>query len=120
MAVKDKASGLKYTYELSKRERTRPEVIRAAWGALYFALGFVMSGARVLGDGAPFGLAMVACAGAGINGVCCLVGSALGYFVSGGAEWGIKYVAACVMAFTVAFVVQASLHPSAPFVTLKP
>lgn len=104
MAVKDKASGLKYTYELSKRERTRPEVIRAAWGALYFALGFVMSGARVLGDGAPFGLAMVACAGAGINGVCCLVGSALGYFVSGGAEWGIKYVAACVMTFTVAFV----------------
>lgn len=104
MAVKGKAGGLKATYELSKRERAKPEVVRAAWAALYFLLGFMMSGARVLGDGAPFGLAMVASAGAGLNGVCGLVGAALGYFATGGVEWGIKYVAACVLAFTVAFV----------------
>jgi len=104
MAVKGRAGGLKAALELSKRERSKPEVARAAWAALYFALGFVMSGARVLSDGAPFGLAMVASAGAGLNGVCCLVGSALGYFATGGVEWGIKYVAACVLAFTVAFV----------------
>lgn len=104
MAVKDGTGGLKNTLALAKQERTNPEVVRAAWAALYFALGFVMSGARVLQDGAPFGLAMAACAGAGVDGVCCLVGASLGYFVTGGLEWGIKYAAACVMAFTAAFV----------------
>ena len=104
MAVRGRAGGLRYTYELSRNERTKPEVLHAAWAAVYFMLGFVMSGTRVLTEGAPFGLAAVAASGAGLNGVCCLAGAAMGYFVTGGVEWGIKYVAACVMVFTIAFV----------------
>lgn len=119
MAVRGKAGGLKATYELSKRERAKPEVVRAAWAALYFLLGFAMSGTRVLGDGAPFGLAMVSSAGAGLNGVCSLVGAALGYFATGGVEWGIKYVAACVLAFTVAFVfMETKLYGKAFFLPI--
>lgn len=70
---------------------------------LYFALGLGMSFARVLGDGAPFGLALVACAGAGTAGVGALLGAALGYLL-GGLEWGIRYIAGAVLIYTIAFV----------------
>ena len=69
---------------------------------LYFTLGLGMSFARVLGDGAPFGLALVACAGAGAAGVSALLGAALGYLL-GGLEWGIRYLAGAVLVYTVAF-----------------
>ena len=106
MAENSGVEKLRGAYELSKRERSNPEVQRAAWAGLYFVMGFIMSGARVMTNGAPFGLAMCACAGAGLNGVSCLVGAALGYFITGGVEWGIKYAAACVLVFTIAFVFQ--------------
>ena len=41
----------------------------AARCGIYMLLGGVMSCSRVLGDGAPFGMAMVACSGPGISGV---------------------------------------------------
>lgn len=104
MAMKSGERGIKRTIELSKRERGNPDVLKASWAALYLVLGFIMAGGRVLTDGAPFGLALVAAAGAGLNGMGCLAGAALGYFATGGVEWGIRYVAACVLAFTAAFV----------------
>ena len=71
---------------------------------VFFSLmGFLLSLARVLGDGAPFGMAFVACAGAGLSGVCALLGAALGYLCGGGLEWGIRYVAASVLVYTVGF-----------------
>ena len=70
----------------------------------YMGLGLVMACARVLESGAPFGMAMVACAGAGVSGVFALTGAALGYLVSGGIEWGIRYIAAAVLVYTIAFV----------------
>ena len=76
----------------------------AARCTAYMLLGAVMSCARVLENGAPFGMAMVACAGPGISGVFALTGAALGYLVSGGIEWGIRYIAAAVLVYTVAFV----------------
>ena len=64
---------------------------------IYMGLGCVMACARVLENGAPFGMAMAACSGAGVSGVFALAGAALGYLISGGIEWGIRYIAAAVM-----------------------
>ena len=49
---------------------------------------------------------MVACSGAGLSGVFALVGASLGYVLSGGVEWGIRYIAASVLVYTAAFVFQ--------------
>lgn len=73
---------------------------------IYMGLGMGMSCARVLESGAPLGMAMVACSGAGLTGVCALVGASLGYLLSGGLEWGIRYVAASVLVYTISFVFQ--------------
>ena len=73
---------------------------------MFFLLGLVMSCARVLENGAPFGMAMVACSGPGVYGVFALTGAALGYLISGGVEWGIRYIAAAVLVYTIAFIFQ--------------
>ena len=88
------------------RRRVDPRVYMAARCAVYMGLGMMMSCARVGGGGAPLGMAMVACSGAGLSGVFALVGASLGYVLSGGVEWGIRYVAASVLVYTVAFVFQ--------------
>ncbi len=51
-------------------------------------------------------MAMAACSGPGLNGVFALAGAALGYLISGGVEWGIRYIAAAVLVYTIAFVFQ--------------
>ena len=71
---------------------------------LYMLMGLTMAWSRVMGNGAPFGMAMVACSGAGISGVFALCGASLGYLFSGGLEWGIRYIAAAVLVYTIAFV----------------
>ena len=72
--------------------------------ALYLLLGMSLACARVFHNGAPFGMAMVACAGAGISGVFALIGASLGYLIGGGIEWGVRYIAASVLVYTIAFV----------------
>ena len=76
----------------------------AARCGMYMLMGGVMACARVLGNGAPFGMAMVASSGAGLSGVCALLGAATGYLFGGGLEWGIRYIAASVLVYTIAFV----------------
>lgn len=76
----------------------------AARCGLYGLMGAVMACARVLENGAPFGMAMVACSGAGLSGVCALLGAAAGYLLGGGLEWGVRYIAASVLIYTIAFV----------------
>ena len=73
----------------------------------YMLAGFVTACARVLASGAPFGMAFVAAAGPGVKGVFALAGVALGYLLSGGIDWGIRYIAAAVLVYTVGFVFQA-------------
>lgn len=87
---------------------------------VYFLLGLTMSCARVLAGGGPFGMAMVACAGPGLSGVFALAGAAAGYLLGGGLEWGIRYIAASVLVYTISFVFhelpvyrQAAFMPSA-------
>ncbi len=85
--------------------RPGPERMRrAALAGVDFLLGFTLSAARVAGDAAPFGAAAVASGGIGSGGVCRLAGACLGYLAVGGLDWGVRYAAACVMVFTVAFV----------------
>jgi len=87
-----------------KLARLDSRVIFAARCGIYMGMGLVMSCARVLESGAPFGMAMVACSGPGISGVFALIGASLGYLLSGGIDWGIRYVAASVLVYTIAFV----------------
>ncbi len=75
----------------------------ARWG-VSFLLGFALACARVLETGGPFGMAFVACAGPGFTGVCALLGASLGYMAGGGLDWGVRYVAASVLVYTVAYV----------------
>ncbi len=77
----------------------------ARWG-LYFLLGFTMASAKVLSYGGPFGMALVAAAGCGGAGVSALAGAALGYLVNGGLDWSLRYIAASVLVFTVAYLFQ--------------
>jgi len=71
---------------------------------VYLLLGLIMACSKVLESGAPFGMSMVACAGPGLSGVFALAGAALGYLLGGGLEWGIRYIAAAVLIYTVSFV----------------
>ena len=80
----------------------------AGRAGLYLLMGGIMACARVLSGGAPFGMAMVACSGAGLSGVFALLGASLGYLLSGGLEWGIRYIAASVLVYTIAFVFHES------------
>ena len=76
----------------------------AAHCGIYFTLGLALACARVLDNCAPFGMALVAAAGPGLSGVSALLGASLGYLGASGLEWGIRYVAASVLVYTVAFV----------------
>lgn len=84
--------------------QTDVRFLLAARCGIYMLLGAAMSWARVLQSGAPFGMAFVACSGSGITGVFALTGAAIGYLLSGGIEWGIRYIAASVLIYTVSFV----------------
>lgn len=91
-------------YSAVKAERADTQymlMLRAVSSALFAGL---MSCARIMDASAPFGIAAVACAGVGLNGVCALAGAAAAYLFSGGLEWGIRYVAACVLVYTLEFV----------------
>lgn len=71
---------------------------------LNFILGFALSAARVMGNLAPFGVAAVGRAGPDAGGFCCLAGVCAGYLLTGGFDWGIRYVATVMIIYTVAFV----------------
>ncbi len=66
----------------------------------------MMAAARLSGGIAPFGVAAAAQAGHGLGGACALGGAVLGYLSVCGLDEGLKYAAACVLVFTIAFVMQ--------------
>ena len=86
------------------RLRSEKTALLAGRCGVAFLLGFTLAGARVRLTGAPFGVALAASAGSGLLGVCALLGACLGYLVTGGLEWGVRYMAASVLVYTVAFV----------------
>ena len=80
-----------------------PALVRFAECAIRFLLGAVLSGAEIFGGYAPFGLGLVASSGSGVDGFCALLGACLGYLSFQGFAEGLRYVAACILAYSVAF-----------------
>lgn len=84
-------------------------LLRAMHTLLYAAMGLVLSTAQLLGRPAPFGVALVACAGSGITGISALIGASVGYLAGSGLTSGIRYIAAAVLAFTTAFLMRGRM-----------
>ncbi len=103
MDVKDRVAAIRTAVAVPKNGKPSAEVIRSAYAMLSFLAGFMLSAARLSGSGSPFGVAAVAAAGAGINGAGCLIGAVLGYIVTGGIAWGIRYAAAAMLVYTAQF-----------------
>lgn len=102
-----------------KSLRIRPFMKQIAGYGLNFLLGFGLSFARVFSVCGPFGLSMVARAGGGTAGAFCLAGTILGYVVSGGIDWAIRYIAASVLIYTASFAFQnIAIYDSAWFMPL--
>ena len=75
MDVKEKVAAIKTAVALPRGGNTSPELVRSAYTMLSFLAGFMLSAARLLGSGSPFGVAAVAAAGPGIYGAGCLIGA---------------------------------------------
>lgn len=100
----DAQSGIDSFFRLflrSESEERWRALLRCGCAAV---LGFILSLVRTTGGGAPFGIALTAAVGTGWTGAGALLGAVLGYFLSGGLGWGIRYIAACVLVFTVSYI----------------
>ncbi|MDY3992254.1 MAG: SpoIIE family protein phosphatase [Evtepia sp.] len=104
MATKEK-SGRKLlrfprrdTVNLSRRA-----FLGAAETAVGFLLGAVLAGAELFGRYTPFGVAAVAAAGSGLSGFFTLAGTCLGYLCLSGLTDGMRYAAAAILTYSVAF-----------------
>lgn len=80
-----------------------PVLTRSAESMIRFLLGAVLAGGELLGGCAPFGIGLVGCSGSGTDGLCALLGSVFGYLFFRGFTEGLRYAAACVLVFSVAF-----------------
>ena len=80
-----------------------PALVRSAECAIRFLLGAMLAGAEIFGGYAPFALGLVASSGSGPDGFCALAGACLGYLSFQGFVEGLRYVAASILVFSVAF-----------------
>ncbi len=78
-------------------------LVRAVECAIRLLLGALLAGAEIFGGYAPFGLGFVAAAGSGLDGFCALLGACFGYLVLQGLPVGLRYVAAAILVYAVAF-----------------
>ena len=106
MDVRESISAVKTAVEEGANRPHSEELIKASRAVVSFIGGFLLSAAMVLGTGSPFGIAAVAAAGAGLSGLCCLLGTSLGYIVFCGLGSGIRCIAASMLVFTVLFAFQ--------------
>ena len=102
MAEKQKARRARSGEEWKRVVRSSL-LVRLAEGAMRFLLGFVLAGGEIFGGFAPFGVGLVASAGSGADGLMATFGAALGYLTLRGLTEGLRYAAACVLVFSVAF-----------------
>ena len=80
-----------------------PALVRGAEYLIRFTLSAVLAGAEILNGCAPFGLSMVGCSGSGLGGFAALLGACFGYLSFRGLAEGLRYVAAAILIFSVAF-----------------
>ena len=105
MTVKDRGASLGEALR-AQLEAEKPRLLKLAGGFAELLLGFVMASARIFGLCGPFGIGIVAEAGAGPGSVLCLLGAAAGYLLTGGFDVGIRYVATCLLVYTTAFALR--------------
>lgn len=108
MSVKEKALELQKSFRLRENPLHRPAVRKAAALGAHFLLGFVTGSVRILENWGPFGVAMAARAGGGLGGLMCVLGAGTGYVLSGGFDWGLRYIAALLLVYTAAFILRDS------------
>ncbi len=119
MSLRAKWLGFKRDLLSGTLLENRPELRRYLALGLWSLLGLLCASVRLMNGISPFGTALVAQAGTGPAGIAALLGAAVGYVAFGGFDWGIRYVAACVLIFTVAFVFQGvSLYRKGWFMPL--
>lgn len=106
MSAKEHTIDVKWLEKRLPGIKDRPTLLRALGCIAHFLLGLMMSTALVFNSLAPFGIGLMAQAGAGLGGLMALLGAITGYFISGGLAWGIKYVATVTLVFTASFVFQ--------------
>jgi len=87
----------------TQADREAGALNRAAGLAIRFLLGAILSGGELFNGGAPFAVGLVAASGAGLGGLCALVGAVGGYLVFQGVTPGLRFAAAAVLVFSVAF-----------------
>lgn len=80
-----------------------PALVRIAECTMRFLLGAMLAGAEIFGGYAPFGLGMVAASGSGLDGFSALLGACFGYLSFQGFAEGLRYAAAAILVFSVAF-----------------
>ncbi len=76
-----------------------PQLRRLLLCAARFLTGWLLAGAVIFEDRAPFAAAFVAVSGGGAQGACALAGAVLGAVMKGGVGWAIRYAAICLLIF---------------------
>ena len=84
----------------------RPGARTAARYAVFFLLGFATAAGRLFSGCGPFGIAAAAAAGTELKGLFCLTGAVLGYLLTGGLFYSIRYIVTVFMVFTVGFITR--------------
>ena len=106
MAEQRKSRSITVGEALARKGRAAlhsPFLVRTAEKLMRFLLGAVLAGGEIFGGYAPFGIGVVACSGSGMDGLWALLGASLGYLFLRGLTAGLRYAAACVLVFSVAF-----------------
>ena len=80
-----------------------PALVFGAECAIRALLGALLAGADIFGGYAPFGLGLVGASGSGLGGFCALAGACFGYLTMQGFSAGLRYAAACILTFSIAF-----------------
>jgi len=78
-------------------------LLRSADVLIHVLLSSVLSGAVVLGQSAPLGVAMAGASGSGLCGAAALSGACFGYMTLLGFSDGLRYAAAAILTFAVGF-----------------
>lgn len=82
----------------------KPELIKAVECIIRLALAMLLSRAEIFGGYTPFGVAIVAVSGAGIEGLFALAGAIAGSFLGGEFLWGLKYMSIAILVYAAALV----------------
>ena len=84
MDVRSRALAVRQAILNTAQGEHAADYTQAAEAIACFLAGIIFSLGKLMGYGAPLGIASVAAAGGGLNGACCLLGAIIGYLASCG------------------------------------